>query len=238
MTDSLDARPLNWRFVLPDTEAAGQLVLTSRDETLPGAIAVSLTAARHNPEGVDAFLESAIAEGPYPAVVAGDLTGWCRALKTSPAELLTRLAAAVLPGGTLYAGFGNKHYPAGPFAPGTMTLKQASAVLGAAGHTVAKQYVAMPDQNCPALLVPVSASGAELAYVLRNIMFPYTDSRSKLKGRLKQILLTVMQRSALSAPPALRFKLAPAYAVVSMRPATALSAVLPTRADRSSAGSP
>jgi len=93
----------------------------------------------------------------------------------------------------------------------------------------------MPDQRCPALLVPVSHSGAELAYVLRNIMFPYTDSRSKVKGRLKQVLLTVMQRAALSAPPALRFKLAPAYAVVGVRPATALSTVLPTRSTGSTA---
>jgi hypothetical protein len=46
---SLDARPLNWRFVLPDSEAAGQLVLATENETLPGAISVSLAAAKQNP---------------------------------------------------------------------------------------------------------------------------------------------------------------------------------------------
>ena len=236
MTDFLDARPLNWRFVLPDSDTAGQLVLTSENETLPGAIAVSLAAAKNNPEGVGAFLDAAMTEGPYPNVVVSDLTGWCKALKVSPAELLSRLAAAVRPGGTLFAGFGNRHYPTEPFAAGTMSLKQASDVLDAAGFTVAKQYVAMPDQRCPALLVPVSKSGSELAYVLRNIMFPYTDSTSPLKGRLKQLMLTVMQRGALLAPPALRFKLAPAYAVVGVRPAARLSAV-PTVSTSSAASS-
>jgi hypothetical protein len=220
MTDFLDARPLNWRFVLPDSETAGQLLLATENETLPGAISVSLAAAKQNPEGVGAFLDAAMTEGPYPNVVVSDLTGWSKALKTEPAELLTRLAQAVRPGGTLFAGFGNRHYPTEPFAAGTMSLKQASDVLSKGGFTVAKQYVAMPDQRCPALLVPVSKSGAELAYVLRNIMFPYTDSTSALKGRLKQLLLTVMQRGALLSPAALRFRLAPAYAVVAVRPAS------------------
>jgi hypothetical protein len=224
---SLDARPLNWRFVLPDSETAGQLLLATENETLPGAISVSLAAAKQNPEGVGAFLDAAMTEGPYPNVVVSDLTGWSKALKTDPAVLLTRLAKAVRPGGTLFAGFGNKHYPTEPFAAGTMSLKQASEVLGKGGFTVAKQYVAMPDQRCPALLVPVSRSGAELAYVLRNIMFPYTDSTSALKGRLKQLLLTVMQRGALLAPPTLRFRLAPAYAVVAVRPTDAAGALPP-----------
>jgi hypothetical protein len=219
--NSLDARPLNWRFVLPNSEAAGQLLLASENETLPGAISVSLAAAKQNPEGVGAFLDAAVTEGPYPNVVVSDLTGWSKALKTSPDELLARLAAAVRPGGTLFAGFGNRHYPTEPFASGTMSLNRASKVLQAHEFTVAKQYVAMPDQRCPALLVPVSKSGAELAYVLRNVMFPYSDAKSKLKGRIKQIMLTVMKRGALMSPPVLRFRLAPAYAVVAVKSATA-----------------
>lgn len=238
MTDPVDARALNWRFVLPDSEAAGQLVLASEDETLPGAVTVALAAARRDPAEVAAFLESAMTEGPYPSVVVGDLTAWSRALRTRPVPLLTRLADAVQPGGTVFAGFGNRRYPAGPFGAGTLTLKRAGKALDRAGLKVAQQYVAMPDQRCPALLVPVTASGAELAYVLRNIMFPYTDSTSRVKGRLKQILLSTMQHGALAAPPALRFQLAPAYAVVGVRPVAPPAAIPPARAPESSADSP
>lgn len=218
--NSLDARPLNWRFVLPDSEVAGQLLLATENETLPGAISVSLAAARQNPEGISAFLDAAVTEGPYPNIVVSDLTGWSKALQISPQDLLNRLAAAVRPGGTLFAGFGNRHYPTEPFAVGTLSLNQASKLLVSADFTVTKQYVAMPDQRCPALLVPVSKSGAELAYVLRNVMFPYTDATSKLKGRFKQLMLTVMKRGALMSPPVLRFRLAPAYAVIAVKSAT------------------
>ncbi|NUP53914.1 MAG: hypothetical protein HOW97_42335, partial [Catenulispora sp.] len=144
MTDSVDARALNWRFVLPDAEAAEQLVLASEDETLPGAVTVALAAARRDPAGVAAFLESAITEGPYPSVVVGDLTAWSKALRTRPVPLLTRLADAVRPGGTVFAGFGNRRCPSRPFAAGTLTLKRAGRALDRAGLTVAQQYVAMP----------------------------------------------------------------------------------------------
>ncbi|GAA1950609.1 hypothetical protein [Catenulispora subtropica] len=161
---------------LLDFEAAGQLILASENETLPGAVTVALGAARRNPGGVAAFLESAIVEGPYPSVVVGDLTGWSNALRTAPAKLLARLAHAVQPGGSLFAGFGNRHYPGGPFAAGTLSLKRACAVLDRVGFTVAKQYVAMPDQRCPALLVPVSASEAELACVPPALRFQFAPA--------------------------------------------------------------
>ncbi|NUR59954.1 MAG: hypothetical protein HOV87_14975 [Catenulispora sp.] len=227
MTDPLDARALNWRFVLP--EAAGQLILASHRETLPGAVTASLADARTDPRSAAAFLKSAIAEGPYESVVVADLSGWSTVLRTRPEQLLKRLAGAVQPAGALFAAFGNRHYPASPFAAGTLSLKAASAALSSAGFTVTNQYIAIPDQRCPALLIPVSASGAELAYVLQNILFPYTDSTSKLKGRLKQILLSTMQHGAQAVPPMLRFRLAPAYAVVGVRPALPRAVIPPAR---------
>ena len=208
----IDHRPLNWRFVVP-SEPDGLLLLPAADEAgeVPGAVVCDPARA--------ALLERA---GPYPAVVIADLGRWAKAETghrgrgAGARELLAEAAAAVAPGGWLYASFANPWYPLRSGGAG-LTLAAAAGVLRGAGLRPSSAWLAFPDQRTTAYLVP-AGGGAELAYFMRTFFFPYATGPSARKARLRQRALTLMRRLALLAPPRLRPRFAPAFAIVAERP--------------------
>jgi hypothetical protein len=203
-----DARLLNWRLVVP-SEPDGLLLLAAAGETLPGAVCPARDAA-----GLAAALDGR----SYPAVVVGDLGAWARLDGTGgAAALLGRAAAAVAPGGWLYAGFANRLYPAGLRDRGALRVAAARRALAAAGLEPVAAYLVFPDQRCPAYLVGTAGS-AELDYFLRTLFFPHASASSALKARLEQRALTLARLAALATPPRLRPLFAPAYGLVTCRP--------------------
>jgi hypothetical protein len=208
----IDHRPLNWRFVVPG-EPHGLLLLAAADEAgeVPGAVVC-------DPER--AALRGRA--GPYPAVVVADLGRWSqtragRGRGREARELLAEAAAAVAPGGWLYASFANPWYPLRS-GGGGLTLAAAASVLHGAGLQPTSTWLAFPDQRTAAYLVP-AGGGPELAYFMRTFFFPYATDGSARKARIKQRALTLMRRVSLVAPARLRSRFAPAFAVVAERPA-------------------
>ena len=207
-----DARALNWRFLVP-CEPAGLLLLAAADETLPGAV---------QPRRAAAGLAQALDGGrSYPAVALPDVGAWSPLLGGGrggrPAALLARAAAAVAPGGWLYAGFGNRCYPPAVLDRRALTLAAASRALAAAGLEPAGAWLAFPDHRCPAYLVGSSHPG-ELEYFLRTLFIPHVAGGSRVAARAAQLALAAGRRAALAVPPRLRPRLAPAYALVATRP--------------------
>jgi hypothetical protein len=222
----IDHRLLNWRFVVPSVPD-GLLLLAAADEAgeVPAAVACDPGLA-------------ALRAGPYPAVVVADLGRWTTAAArlrpgagvepTAAAEagrrggggreLLGRAAAAVAPGGWLYASFANPLYPMRSRGVAALTLAAASRVVGDAGLRPSSSWLAFPDQHTPAYLVP-AGNGPELEYFMRTFFFPYATGESARKARIKQRALTVMRGAALLAPAGLRPRFAPAFAIVAERPA-------------------
>jgi len=204
----VDARLLNWRLVVP-SEPDGLLLLAVAAESLPGAVCPARDAA-----GLAAALDGR----RYPAVVVGDLGAWGRVDGAGgAAALLGRAAAAVAPGGWLYAGFANRLYPAGLRDRGALRAGAAWRALAAAGMEPAAAYLAFPDQRCPAYLVGTAGS-VELEYFLRTLFFPHVTGSSALKARVKQHALALGRLAALATPPRFRPMFAPAYGVVACRP--------------------
>ena len=220
----IDHRLLNWRFVVPSLPD-GLLLLAAADEAgeVPGAVPCD--------QGL-----AALGSGPYPAVVVADLGRWTTAaakLRATPApeasavgeasgggggkDLLRRAAEAVAPGGWLYASFANPLYPMRSRSAPALTLAGASRVVAAAGLRPSSCWLAFPDQHTPAYLVP-AGGGPELEYFMRTFFFPYATGGSARKARLKQRALTLMRGCALLAPPAVRPRFAPAFAIVAERP--------------------
>lgn len=208
MPADLDARALNWRFVVPD-EPEGLLLLGVDGEALPGAIM---------PEPGSEELRFALRNGPFPAVVVADLGRWSRLTGDAPAALLARLADAVAPGGWLFAGMANPWYPLRPLARGSLSVGRAERSLRRGGLNCVELYLAFPDHRCPAYLVP-RAGWAELETFLRRFFIPYAGTTRGRRGRALQIVLTIMHRAALHAPHRLRAALAPAACIVSGRAA-------------------
>jgi hypothetical protein len=134
---------------------------------------------------------------------------------------LAVLAAAVAPGGWLYAGFANSAFP--PFRGG-VRAGPARRTLERGGLRVAARYLALPDQRIAALLVPAE-QGAHLGYVLRHLVFPYTRADSALAGRCQRAVLALARVVALGTPHPVRVALAPAYALVARRDGTAAPAL-------------
>jgi hypothetical protein len=211
----IDHRPLNWRFVVPG-EPNGLLLLAAADEAgeVPGAVVC-------DPER--AALRGRT--GPYPAVVLADLGRWAetgggrrggRGRGREARELLAEAAAAVAPGGWLYASFANPWYPLRS-GGGGLTLATAATVLGGAGLQPTSTWLVFPDQRTAAYLVP-AGGGPELEYFMRTFFFPYATDGSARKARIKQRALTLMRRVSLVAPARLRARFAPAFAVVAERP--------------------
>ncbi len=203
-----DARLLNWRLLVP-SEPEGLLLLAVAGETLPGAVC---------PPADASGLAGALDGRRYPAVVAADLGTWgLLPGGGGAAALLGRAAAAVAPGGWLYAGFANRLYPAGPRGRGALRAAVARRTLAAAGLEPAALYLAFPDQRCPAYLVG-TVDHAELEYFLRTLFFPHATGGSAWKARARQRALAAGRRAALAAPARLRPLLAPAYGLVARRP--------------------
>jgi hypothetical protein len=220
----IDHRLLNWRFVVPSLPD-GLLLLAAADEAgeVPGAVRCD--------QGL-----AALRSGPFPAVVVADLGRWTTAaakLEAAPVreasseaearsggggkDLLRRAAEAVAPGGWLYASFANPLYPMRSRSAAALTLAGASRVVGGAGLRPLSCWLAFPDQQTPAYLVP-AGGGAELEYFMRTFFFPYATGGSARKARLRQRVLMVMRGCALLAPPVVRPRFAPAFAMVAERP--------------------
>jgi len=212
----IDHRPLNWRFVVP-SEPDGLLLLAAADEAgeVPGAVAC-------DPEGAALRGRS----GSYPAVVVADLGRWAsttarhrgRGRSGDAKELLAEAAAAVAPGGWLYASFANPWYPLRADGGAGLTLAAAATVLRGAGLQPSSTWLVFPDQRTAAYLVP-AGGGPELEYFMRTFFFPYATGGSARKARIKQRALTLMRRVSLVAPARLRARFAPAFAIVAERPA-------------------
>jgi hypothetical protein len=202
-----DARTTNWRFVVP-AATGSQLVLPVGDEQPPGAV---------TPARTPAGLRAALAEGPWTAVVAADLSRWTSVAGLPTVQLLALLADAVAPGGYLFAGFPGRLYPMHLASRGAVLPARAKRVVRRRGLELVSTYVALPTASCPALIVPVD-SAAELDYVLRNLTFPYTPSNRPVVGRARQELMRVMQAAAQRAPHDLRVAGAPGHAMLAVRP--------------------
>ena len=204
----VDARLLNWRFVVPD-EPRGLLLLPAGHERLEGAV---------SPEPSPPALSTALREGPYPAVVAPDLAMWAGLeRRRRSAELLARLGESVGRGGWLFAGFPNAWHPARPATAGALGLGAARRIVALSGLVMVDAYVALPDQRCPAYLVSIDRP-AELEYFLRRLFRPYAGSLSGWRAGLRQRSLSVMRTAALGLPHGLRLKFAPALGIVARRP--------------------
>jgi hypothetical protein len=201
---TVDARLLNWRFVVPG-EPAGLLLLPADTETLPGAVAAERGA-----------FSRAQLDRRYPAVAIPDLAAWVpRGRPAETSHLLASLAAAVAPGGWLCVGFPNRWYPAAPLRAGSLSLRGALSVIRRAGLTRPEVYAALPDQRRAAFLVPL-ARPAEMDHMLR-VFFETSipaGGRSAFAGRR---ILSAARRAALAAPRARRHLL-PAYYLVAGKP--------------------
>jgi hypothetical protein len=202
-----DARTMNWRYVVPAT-AGSLLVLPVHDEEVPGAL---------SPVRNLSGLRAALAEGPYDAVVASDVSRWTSDLGLSTSRLLAALAGAVAPGGHLYTGFPGRLYPLQAASRGAVLPFRVHAALRRRGLEVVSTFITLPTASCPAVIVPVDSS-AELDYVLRNLSFPYTPSSRPIVGRARQTLVRAMQAAAVRAPHALRVAGAPGHGVLAVRP--------------------
>jgi hypothetical protein len=203
MSAAVDARLLNWRFVVPN-EPNGLLLLPADTETLPGAVV---------PER-GAFGPARLGRR-YPAVAVPDLAAWTPPGRRAASGLLSTLAAAVAPGGWLCVGFPNRWYPAAPLRTGSISLGAALGVIRQAGLAGPDVYAALPDQRRAAYLVPLDRP-AEMDHMLRVLFetsYPATG-RAAVAGRR---ILSAARRMALAAPRTRR-RLLPAYYLVARKP--------------------
>lgn len=201
----LDARFLNWRFVVPN-EPDGLLLLPLAGERIPGAVV---------PMATRTSFHTVLSSQPFPAVSAPDLKPWADFVG-GPRRLVALLADAVLPGGWLYMGFSNRLYPPHALAGGSLRTAWIERTLRERGFRPADRYVVFPNHRRAAYLVS-ARHAAELDYFLRRLAFPYADTGSGLFGRAETRLLALMLRGAIAAPNALRVRLAPAFAYVAVR---------------------
>lgn len=204
MSTDLDARLLNWRFVVP-SEPDGLLLLPADGETLPGAVTVERD-----------VLTQPLPERRYPAVAVPDLAAWMpHGRRNEASRLLTTLAAAVAPGGWLCVGFPNRWYAAAPLRAGSLSLPAALGAVRRAGLAGPEVYAALPDQRKAAFLVPL-ARPAEMDHMLR-VLFE-TSFPSGGRGAITfRRILSVLRRAACAAPRARRH-LMPAYYMIAQRP--------------------
>jgi hypothetical protein len=203
MSAEVDARVLNWRFVVPG-EPEGLLLLPADSETLPGAVTA---------EGD--VLDGALLARCYPAVAAPDLAAWTPHRQREAARLLAGLATAVAPGGWLCVGFPNRWYPGAPLRAGSLSSGRAVRTIRRAGLTGAELYAALPEQRRAAFLVPL-ARRSEMDYMLRVLFdtsFPAGGRRAVAFRRI----LSILRRVALATPRA-RQHFVPAYYLVARRP--------------------
>ena len=188
----VDARALNWRFILP-AEPEDPVVLDR------GA------AASHS------RLADALTGAPWPAIVVPDLTVWTVA--TSPRTVLRELAEAVTPDGWLCIGFPNRWLPRP--SRGAIGVRAATSTLGAAGVHPESLYLPLPDHRRPALLVDAQHPG-QLNHVFRHAFLSYLPGAS-VSAWLGRRLLVAARTVAIRVPQDVRVRLAPAYYVIGRR---------------------
>jgi hypothetical protein len=204
----VDARRLNWRFVVPD-EPGGLLLLPIGEEGDVHRVPSFQDGAGTLPR------EHA---GAFPAIAAADLAGWTRhGGRSNSAGLLADLCAEVSPGGWLCVGFANSLYPRLSQRQGSMRLHAARRVLHRSGMAEPEVYACLPSHRRPGLLVPLRRP-AELDFVLHRLFLTYAPTDARWP-RLRRHLLALMQRCAVAAPHRVRVALAPGYCLVSRRPA-------------------
>ena len=201
----LDARPLNWRFVVPG-EPEGLLFLPISGERLAGAIV---------PDRTTRALHEALDRGSFPAVAVPDVGSWARVLG-SPSALIRRLAESVDRGGWLYAGFANALFPGRPFAPGSLRPGSVHRCFEASDGWTVERFFPLPDHRCPAYLVPARRP-QEMDYFLRNLFVPYAETGNRWVTRAVRRGLMAMRSTALASPGGTRVRLAPAIAIVARR---------------------
>lgn len=205
MAADMDARLLNWRFIVP-AEPTGLLLLPAGAETLPGAVT----------PGKDPSGGPRLREPRYAAIAAPDLAAWLpRGRRGAAARLLADLAAAVAPGGWLCAGFANRWYPVAPLRPGSLSSARAVRTVRRVGLTEPQLYAALPGHRRAAFLVPL-ARRAEMDYMLRFLFQTCTPERGRGAVAFRRIL-RALRRAALGTPRARRH-LVPAYYLVARRP--------------------
>lgn len=203
----VDARVLNWRFVVPD-EPSGLLLLPIGEEGDVRRVP-SLQDGAGTVPGPRA--------GTFPAIAAADLAGWTgQDGRRDPAGLLAELCAGVSPGGWLCVGFANSLYPRLSLGQGSMRLRAARRVLARSGMAEPDIYACLPSHRRPGLLVPLQRP-TELDFVLRRLFLTYAPTDASWP-RLRRHVLALMQRCAVAAPHRVRVALAPGYCLVSRRP--------------------
>jgi hypothetical protein len=138
-------------------------------------------------------------------------------LPRGAAGALAALCGQVAAGGRICVGFANPRYPLSPGRAGALSLARAGRVLADAGMNLERTFVALPDHQCPALLVE-SSRGAELDYLLRSLFVTYLPSDGLLPG-LRRRGLSLLGRVVRSVPHRLRIGFLPAYFVIARRPA-------------------
>ncbi len=188
----VDARALNWRFVLP-SEPADPVVLDLAAAELYGRLADALTGA------------------PWPAIVVPDLAAWTAG--KSPRTALHELAEGIAPGGWLCVGFRNRWLPG--TAQGAMGVRAATSALRNAGLHLESVYLPLPDHRQPAFLVDAQTR-SQLDYVFRHTFLSYLPGGS-VWARLGRRLLVVARIVAIRVPHPVRVRLAPAYFVIARR---------------------
>ena len=204
MSTEVDARLLNWRFVVPG-EPHGLLLLQADTETLPGAVT----------PGRDVLAQALLTER-YPAVAVPDLAVWvAHGQRSDASRLLTTLATAVAPGGWLCVGFPNRWYAAAPLRAGSLSLLAALGAVRRAGLSETEVYAALPDQRRAAFLVPLTRP-AEMNHMLR-VLFETSFPAGGRGAVAFRRVLSVLRRAACAAPRARRH-LMPAYYLVAKRP--------------------
>jgi hypothetical protein len=205
MIAKVDARLLNWRFIVPG-EPEGLLLLPAGAETLPGAV----TPAK-DPSGGPQLIDPC-----YPAIAVPDLAAWLsRGRRRATACLLADLAAAVAPGGWLCAGFANRWCPIAPLRAGSLPSGRALRVIRRAGLTEAELYAALPGHRRAAFLVPL-ARRAEMDHMLRFLFQTSVPERGLGAVAFRRIL-HILRRAAILTPR-VRRHLVPAYYLVARRP--------------------
>ena len=204
---SVDERLRNWQYAVPAADR--RLLLPVADEDWVGA-------ERPQTRSRDALL--AILSGtPFDGIAVPDIGGWSSALGLSPADLLYRLACAVAPGGWVYCGLVPRWTPRARSGGAVWTLGGARRVFAQAGLRSRGVWIVLPSLNCPAFLIP-STDRAEFDYFLRALYFPYVTGRSALAGWSNHVLQAVGRRLLYALPNRLRHAVAPAIAVVGIRP--------------------
>jgi hypothetical protein len=204
MIAEVDARLLNWRFIVPG-EPEGLLLLPAGAETLPSAV-IPAKEPSGGPQLIGLY---------YPAIAVPDLAAWLPRRRDATACLLADLAAAVAPGGWLCAGFANRWCPIAPLRAGSLSSRRALRVIRRAGLTRAELYAALPGHRRAAFLVPL-ARRAEMDHMLRCLFQTSVPERGLGVVAFRRIL-HILRRAALLTPR-VRRHLMPAYYLVAQRP--------------------